>query len=285
LPAGVAAPAMTTQPPSRTQTGRAKTQWTGTLSLPDDAPIARASGSSKLPLVIGGVVLAIGAAVAAVMITRGGDEHGAGPASPPVVASTPPPIAPPVPTPAPPPPPVASAPPVPVDTAPLTFAWSHIKIDSQPSGAEVVDPALGKVIGHTPFGFKIKPSRTARQFELRAKNYLATVVELVPDRETVEHVEKLERGTGHKPTPSKVGKPAAPAAPASADTGKPVTAPEPAAAGEPAAPESKPAADAKPDEAKPEAKPADKPEAKPAKPDDDSIELKADPSRTGSATP
>jgi serine/threonine protein kinase len=266
LPVGVVAPASTTQPPAnRTQTGpgRRKTAWTGTLSVPEASPPPPASGSaSKLPFIVGGVIVAIGVAVTAVVVTRGGGGAGGAPvasvgngsASAAAVVAPPPP--------APQPPPTE-----PAAEAPLAFAWSHIKIDSQPSGAEVVDPALGKVIGHTPFVFKIKPSHTARQFELRAKSYLATVIELVPDRENVEHTEKLERGTGHKPPPS----PAAPR-PMAGDTGKPVTAPD-------AAPEIKPAPEVKPD------KPAEPPAKPPAKPDDDSIELKADPSRTGSAAP
>ncbi|HET9622529.1 MAG TPA: hypothetical protein VFP84_14250, partial [Kofleriaceae bacterium] len=200
-----------------------------------------------------------------------------GASAPPAAAPAPPPV---VTPPAPPAPPPAKLEPA---EAPLAFEWSHLKIDSQPSGAEVVDPALGKVIGHTPFVFKIKPSHTARQFELRARGFLATVVELVPDRELVTHTEKLERGSGHKP---------APARPAVVDPAKPAAA-EPAAdkpaADKPAAAE--PVDKPPPAPPAPPAEPVDKPPPAPSAPSapsaDDSIEpvLKADPSRTGSAAP
>jgi hypothetical protein len=77
-----------------------------------------------------------------------------------------------------------------------------VRILSVPPGADVKDLTLDKVIGHTPFSFKLKPSRTARQFELHRKGYLDTVIEIVPDRERIDATEKLERGAGRKePTP------------------------------------------------------------------------------------
>ena len=173
---------------------RVKTQWTGNLSVPEldaSAPPRR----SKLPLILGAVVLiGGGAGAAAFFATR------APTSAPPVqpgsgsvgVAPTPAPM-----TPPPAPPPVQ-----PQEPPALAFEWSHIRITSVPP-ADVTDLATGKVLGRTPFSVKLHPSRTARQFELRAPSYVATVVELVPDREEIKHHEVLEKGAGHKVTAPK----------------------------------------------------------------------------------
>ena len=78
-PASVPAPATThTRQPTPAPGARSRTQWTGNLAIPtDDEP--GTAPRSKLPLVLGAVVLAAGAAAAAVYATRGGDEPAAGP--------------------------------------------------------------------------------------------------------------------------------------------------------------------------------------------------------------
>jgi serine/threonine-protein kinase len=171
---------------------RVKTQWTGNLSVPElDA--AAPPRRSKLPLILGAVVLlGGGAGAAAFFATRGGEPPVTASAGRAAMAIVAPPVQPPVQ----PPPPV-----IPATLPALTFEWSHIRIDSQPP-AEVTDLALGKVIGRTPFRVKVRPSRTPRQFELHAKNHVASIVELIPDREHIEHVEKLERGAGRKVSPN-----------------------------------------------------------------------------------
>jgi hypothetical protein len=93
----------------------------------------------------------------------------------------------------PPDPQVAPAPP------PLAFEWAQVRILSTPSGADVKDLTLNKVIGHTPFSFKRKPSQNPRQFELHYKGYIDAVIEVIPDHEKLEVNEKLERGAGRKP--------------------------------------------------------------------------------------
>ncbi len=298
------------------QIGRVKTPWTGNVSVPadDSAALPR---RSKLPMILGAIVLAGGAAGAVgYLATRdGGAPIGngqasgvaqVGPVAPPPSSPSPhsappevPPVAQPVPSPAP-----AAAPPAPAPPAAppaLTFEWTQIRLDSVPHGAEVKDLTNGHVLGRTPFSFKVKPSRTARQFGLHRKGYADVVVELIPDREKIEDSEKLARGTGrtatvvHKP-PSAGGSAAAtPEAPEA-----PVVTPEPPAAPGPvgsaaAKPVESPAAPgpagstaAKPAEPPAAPGPAGSAAAKPAKPpppdeDCDPPCLKSDPSRSGSA--
>ena len=169
---------------------RVKTQWTGNLSIPEPdagAPARRA----KLPLILGAIVLiGSGAGVAAFLVNRTTPPPqaaiGSAGSAAVAVVTPPPPIAPPV---------------LPLPVPALAFEWSHIRITSLPQ-ADVTDLATGKVLGRTPFTVKVHPSHAARQFELRAKNYVATVVELVPDREEIKHHEVLEKGAGHKVVPS-----------------------------------------------------------------------------------
>ncbi|HEY0990134.1 MAG TPA: hypothetical protein VGD80_23940, partial [Kofleriaceae bacterium] len=80
---------------------------------------------------------------------------------------------------------------------------AQVRILSAPPKAEVKDLLQNTVIGRTPVTLKLKASRTARQFELHLKGHVDSVIEIVPDRETIQVSEKLERGTGRKePTPA-----------------------------------------------------------------------------------
>ena len=171
---------------------RVKTQWTGNLSVPEHAAESPPASKSKLPLILGAVLVLGGAGAAAFFATRGDaapvtasgsaapGSAGSGAISAGSAGATA--------TPA-----TAQPPALPA----LDFEWSIIRIDARPQ-ADVTDLAIGKVIGHTPFTVKVRPSRTARQFELHARNYVNTVVEIVPDREHIEHLEKLEKGAGKK---------------------------------------------------------------------------------------
>ena len=209
-PPGVPAPA-----PAATL-GRARTEWTGKLSIPQiDAPPPR---PSRLPVVLGAVVVA-GAVAAGAGYVASRERAPSLPGAPPVAAARPAPVAPP-PTPA---PPAAS------------FERAQIHIDSTPSGAEVKDLTTGAVIGHTPFSFSVPASRTARQFALHRKDYVDAVVELVPDRATVEYTEQLRRGSSAGPP---VVHPPRPARPEPA-----ATAPDPATAVAPAVRPATPPAD------------------------------------------
>jgi serine/threonine-protein kinase len=278
-------------PPSTATFGRVKTQWTGNLSVPE-VDAATPPRKSRLPLIVGGAVLVAGAAVvSAVLVTRNTTAAGdtakpAGPVATPPVATAPP-LQPPVsqpPPPAPPPPPPM---PPPVDTTPLAFERARIHLDSTPSGAEVRDPATGKLLGRTPFAFTLPASHMPRQFALHHKGYVDSVVEIIPEKEKIQFTEPLERGAPGQPPvvhsadpsrrpPPPPGTPevrpppgpgaAAPQAPPA--TSPPVPTP-PGWSGRPEPPEIKP-----PPPAHPPAPPSD----------DDPPALKPDPSRTGSGS-
>jgi hypothetical protein len=264
--------------PASAAMGRVKTQWTGNPSVPEiDATPPR---RSRMPLAVGAVMLVAGAAaLAAVIATRSGrSEPPLASASIAPAAPTPAAPVPAAPPPAPPSPTAAPAAPHGAD-APLAFARSRIKLDSLPSGAEIRDPATGKSLGRTPLQFTIPASHTPRQFELRRKDYVNAIVEVVPELDKIEYTEKLERCAAaaapvvhHATLPAKpaTDKPAAPAASAA-----PV-----ASAPTPPTPEIKP----DPAIARPEIKepPVARPPAPPAAPaasDSDAILLKPDPSR------
>jgi len=205
----VVAQASVPAPSSTATMGRVKTQWTGNLSVPEiDA--SAAPRKSKLPMILGAVLVAGGAAgAAAFFATRGGDTTpatGSASSAPPGSAVAPTPGAPTAPA-TPPLAPVVAPPALPA----LTFEWAQVRILSVPADAVVKNLTQNKVIGHTPFSFKLKPSRTPRQFELHRKGYIDSVIEIVPDREKIETTERLERGTGRKeprppvqPPPGKV---------------------------------------------------------------------------------
>jgi serine/threonine-protein kinase len=264
LPAGPAVALASVPAPPAAAASRARTLWTGKLSVPDaDAGAARRR--SRLPVLLGAVVL-IGGAAAAFLGTRGGDGvpggsviaasapgGGVAPAPSQAAPLAPDPPAPRVPPPAPAPPPVE----------PLSFEWAEIRLDSKPPGADVQDLTNGTLIGHTPFTFKVRPSRNPRQFALHRKDYVDTVVELVPDSPQIDYTEKLVR----TPSGSAAGRP--PADPR-------VPPPTPGSAA--------PRPDATVHTAEP-AVPAGSAAGKPSAADDDCEPpcLKADPSRQGGA--
>jgi serine/threonine-protein kinase len=262
--------------PSGTSPGRIKTEWTGNLRVPesDTGTAPPQTGRSRLPIILGALIVAGGAIAAVVIVSSHSGGAGGGsalvtPGSGSMIVQQTQLVQPPA---AQPPPAVQ---PPPAQAAPFTFETSMIQLDSIPSGAEVIDPAVGRIIGHTPLKLKVRASHNARQFELHARNFLDTTVELVPEHETVVHVEKLERGSGHKAASAPVARPAV------SGTGGAVTTPA-ADDGPTLKPEVPATQEVKPVEVKPvEVKPAA--EVKPAKPaapaDDDVPTLKADPSR------
>jgi serine/threonine-protein kinase len=249
--------------PARSATGRVKTQWTGNLSIPElDA--AAPPPRSKLPMILGAIVLVAGAAGAAAYVaSRGSPPSGNGSASTAsgnssASGSQGSAIAPPVT----PPPAQARVDPAPGDP-PLTFKRAHVHLLSEPSDAEVKDVSSGEIIGRTPVTFELTPSRQKRQFALSRKGYGSAVVELVPEREDIKRTAKLVRGTAGRPVIDKIPDPGTTPPP----TGSATPNPDQAA--------SKPETPTPGSVTKP---------ASPPKPDDDSIDpvLKADPSRSGS---
>jgi hypothetical protein len=276
------------QAPQTATMGRVKTQWTGNLSVPEVE--AAPAKKSRLPMILGAAILAGGAAAAAaVMATRGGGTAptpapGSASGAPPVVsAPATPPTTPTTPVSTPPTPP----PPTPPAEVPLAFERTQIRLDSAPSKADVLDPASGKVIGHTPFSFTLPASHKPRQFGLHRGGYVDALVEIVPDRPKIEYTEPLERGaaTSRPPVVHHATTPTTPTTPTSSDT--PVTRP-----GEIKPPPGEiksPPAEIKPPpgEIKPppgEIKPPPGEIKPPPKRPEDEIELKADPSRAGSGS-
>ena len=202
--ANVAAPPTTTRakPPTGAVTpqrarpltvdSRVKTQWTGSLVVPEVAaqepgpPPAR----SKLPLIIGAAVVVIGGGVAAFVATRTtgpatGVDQGSnvasaapvdrGSAGSAAVAVTPPP------PPQPPPPP-----PLP-DMVVIT-------LDSKPQGATVRDLTLDKTLGKTPLKVKLAGSREPRNFAFHLHGYGDTTVEIPLTKDTIAYTEQLVKG-------------------------------------------------------------------------------------------
>jgi hypothetical protein len=171
-------------------TGRQKTQWTGSLRVPEIAVESpRAPARSKLPLVIGAlVVLGGGGGAAVYFATRGGggadvastpgsgsgSASGSGSGSIAAVSGG-----------------SAVATPPPEIKLP---ELSHISFDSKPQGATVTELPSGKVLGKTPMNYSLPGSKTPRQFAFRLHGYGDTTVELVPDRETIVDVETLAKG-------------------------------------------------------------------------------------------
>jgi eukaryotic-like serine/threonine-protein kinase len=209
-------------------TGRVRTQWTGTLSVPqaDEPPPVRQR--SKLPLAVGAVVLAAGAAAALVIAKRGGDgaATGSGAASGSAVvvagggtegtAGARPRAA---------DAPDAAVAPVAPQEAPLPETVT-VTLDSQPRGAIVKDLVSGVVFGPTPRRFPVTPSRKPRQYLLTLRGYADAQIELVPDREAIERTETLAKSAGEKPGPGKPGS-GRPGPEGKADPGTPQIKPPP----------------------------------------------------------
>ncbi len=242
-----------TQSPGTTSL-RSKTAWTGNLSVPEEAPDAPPPAKSKLPLIIGALVLVGGGIAAAVILTGKKDSAGTGQGS--AVATGSADVAPtPTPTPTPPPTPEPALP-----------AMVTIKLDSTPRGALVVDAANSSVTyGKTPATFTVPGSKDPRQFKFVLKNHGDATVELIPNRETIEFTQTLTKGA----TAAVVTKVPDPAL----KTGIPVGGGTPAGSGSGAMTTTKPdpAVTTKPDPAtttKPDPAITTKPDPTTTKPDD-----------------
>jgi len=218
--------------PPATSTGRVRTLWTGNLSIPQVDEPGPPRPRSKLPLILGALVIAGGAAVGAVVVMRGG-KGGVGEPAPvqgsAVVAAgsgsavaekalgapvvTPPPTTTPTTT-----PPTTTEAPLPAKVT--------VTMDSKPRGAVVKDLASGVVYGATPKTFSLAPSHKPRAFSLTLRGYTPAVIELVPDQETLERVEVLVKGAGGTPAVKQAGSNATVQA-APPDAGVPAIKPPP----------------------------------------------------------
>ncbi len=189
--------------PASTITARPRTQWTGNLSVPQVPAneVPHAAPKSKLPLVIGALVVLGGGGAAAFFATRGGHTEplvtpgsasgsviAGAPADAMVVAAAKPDAAP-------------LAPPAPLPE------WSVIHLDSKPHGAEIFelkDNGREVLLDKTPLTFKLKGSEVARQFSIRLKGYSNALIELTPNAEKIEDTETLEKGAGTATVAKKV---------------------------------------------------------------------------------
>jgi serine/threonine-protein kinase len=216
-PTGTVDPVRPSQPAaaSTTSMARSKTQWTGNLTVPeetrnDDAP---AKTKSKLPLILGAVVL-IGGGIAAAVVALGGKDKPAGQGSAIAQGSGSADVGSAVVEPPPPPPPVEQLP-----------VMATIAFDSKPQGAQVIDATDGTSYGKTPTSFTLPGSLTARRFKFVLKGYGDSVVELVPNREKIEFDQELVRGsTKSDVAVTRVPDPAVKPAAGSAAATKPDTA-------------------------------------------------------------
>jgi serine/threonine-protein kinase len=180
--------------------GRVRTQWTGKVSVPtetEDAPAAKPR--SKLPLIIGGIlVVAIGGIAAFVIASKNKSTDEKPPIAQPSgsaavgsqVASVTPDAA-----------SIAiDAPSLPPPPEKVT-----IRLESKPKGAEITDLSSKTVIGKTPLTFTLPGSHATRQFALRLKDYEDAVVEVVPDEPEIKRSATLEKTavvrTGSAPRP------------------------------------------------------------------------------------
>ena len=200
---GVQAPANTTQ-------SRQRTQWTGNLQVPQED--ARPRQKSKLPIILGALIVLGGGGTAAFFAMRGGGGGGSttsgsdvasggsagsagsahvvagsggsagsagsagsgGSAGSATVQA---------------PPPDAGV----VDLSPLP-ARVTLKIDSKPRGADVKNTVTGSTYGKTPVTLDVKGSRDTLSFQLTLKGYGDAIVELTPDQNTT-YTAPLEKGT------------------------------------------------------------------------------------------
>jgi len=186
--------------PATTTNARQRTQWTGNVQVPTDDDAGSGKHKSKLPLILGGVLLAAGAAGAVMFAMRGGGGGATtdGPGSALVgsngsagsaalvagsgsqVAVTAPPDA------------SVVAPP-PEDLPPLP---AKVKIDliTTPAGADVTDMARNfKFPKKTPMALQAVGSRTMTSFLIHRDGYVDTIVDLVPDKD-LKYVVDLEKG-------------------------------------------------------------------------------------------
>jgi hypothetical protein len=171
----------TTPVPTPIDVGRQRTEWTGKLTVPSEVE-HEARPRSKVPLIIGAVVVAaaivVALAVAGVFSKKTetvAQPSGSAPADAAVVVAAA--DAPPAPPPLPPPP-----------------AESVVHLNSIPANAEVIDLEKSRKLGRTPLTLKIPGSNTSRQFQFVLKGYSDAIIELTPNKEKLEYTEKLEKG-------------------------------------------------------------------------------------------
>jgi serine/threonine protein kinase len=213
LSSGLTAHAMPAQSPrvaapASTTTSRQRTQWTGNVQVPTDED-GPGKGKSKIPLIIGGVLLAAAAAAAAMFAVNGrsgtgdtagsaGSGEGTGSAGSGTVlagggSQVPPPIT----------PDAGVAAPPPIENLPPLPSTVKVKLSSKPKGAAVTElSADGKpkrlYPQKTPLNMIVPGSRERQSFSIHLSGYGDTIVDLIPDRD-LEYTVTLEKGESSTP--------------------------------------------------------------------------------------
>jgi serine/threonine protein kinase len=197
-PASVPSPAQTTQRRAQTPTSggvpsavkgeastRVRTQWTGNISVPEETVPPDAKPRSKLPLIIGGAVIVLGGAVAAIALLGGKPAPAPAP-----VAQTPQQPVQQTQPPAPPPPTAGSAATV---EKPLPDMVT-IQLDSTPKGASVTDATNHVICAKTPCPFTTPGARVARQLVFHLHGYGDAMAELPLDGTMPAYTQALVKG-------------------------------------------------------------------------------------------
>ncbi|HEX4452162.1 MAG TPA: serine/threonine-protein kinase [Kofleriaceae bacterium] len=200
LPASVPSPAQTTTrravtpavtaqvaAPSGAITGekstRVRTQWTGNISVPEEAVDPPPKSRSKLPLIVGGGVIVAAGAIAAVF-ALGGKHDAPAPAPAPQVAPAPPPV----------PAPHGSA-----ATVDKPLGMISLELHSTPEGAAITDVANNRIVGKTPFTFAAPGAHGTHPFSFHLKGYGDASVELPIDGTLTTYTQPLAKGAASSP--------------------------------------------------------------------------------------
>ncbi|MFT3699864.1 MAG: serine/threonine-protein kinase [Kofleriaceae bacterium] len=171
-------------------TGRVRTQWTGTLSVPE-GPTDTAKPKSKLPLIIGGVIVA-GAIAAGAVIAMGKKETPTPPPVQPPIAVQPPPVTP-------------EKPPEKTVEQPKLPAMVTLTLDTNPHGATVTDLSTNTVLpDKTPIKTSLPGQKGTRRYQVALKGYKTEIVELPLDQETFGYTQPLTKGAAGTPVVHKV---------------------------------------------------------------------------------
>ena len=161
---------------------------------------------SKVPLVLGAIVIVGGGAVAAIVATRGGGGAGATTSGSGVASGSAAIVA------------TGSGsamgsaavmPPPPPPPEPKLPDMVSIVLDSTPHGATVTDLSTGKPCkDKTPLKFSLPGSKTPRQFSIHLHGYGDSIVELALVRDSISYVEPLQKGASSAtPVVHKAGDP------------------------------------------------------------------------------
>ena len=214
-PTGGGAPS----PIPRESTGRVKTQWTGSLNVPEGPLDDSKPPRSKLPRVLAAVALT-GGAIAAVVVVVGMmgskpapatvDAPGSASAGSAVAVQ----------------PTAAPVPPPPLPQAPKLPDMVKLTLDTTPHGATVIDLSTNRAFpGKTPITTSLPGHTGTRQFSVALPGYRTEIVELPLDKETVTFTEPLTRGAAGTPVVHRVDE--ATLRPATGSDSGAVTKPDP----------------------------------------------------------